>query len=183
MGTPCGWCQHMPDGEKETGRTRWVRKRGPRRQSSEPLKCGLQVEGGELRGSTPRRRQLEADCSNSGTLARAVRRPQGRREIGRSRPREPADSGRFASRWLARRGARSTRCRIVRLHHRGTGVDLHGLTHPSTSSQHYQDPMRSGPDLAVDQRRWNHHSPVTSRESPGGSDLNPNDKAPYVPSL
>src|SRR2546430_16395405 len=29
VGTPCDWCQHMPHGEKETGRTRWVRKRGP----------------------------------------------------------------------------------------------------------------------------------------------------------
>ena len=31
----------MPDGEKETGRTRWVRKGAHARETSEPLKCRL----------------------------------------------------------------------------------------------------------------------------------------------
>src|SRR6059058_395383 len=47
VGTPCGWCQHMPDGEKEKGRTRRYENGPLLRESSEPLKCRLKE--GKLR--------------------------------------------------------------------------------------------------------------------------------------
>ena len=49
--------------------------------------------------------------------------------------------------------AASTLRRIVRLHHRGTGVDLHGLIRQISSSDLNKDRMLSGPDLVVDHSR------------------------------